>query len=49
MANYRDQSPIKVNLKKARYGCSNYSDDSDIGNGIGIEDFPIADLDNFTK
>ena len=47
--NFRDQSPIEVNFKRARHDCSDHSDDSDMEDGTGYEDFPITNLDTFTK
>jgi len=46
MANSYDQSPIKVNFKRAHYDRPIQSDDSDVGDGIGFEDLPITDLDS---
>ncbi|KAJ8434749.1 hypothetical protein Cgig2_001952 [Carnegiea gigantea] len=45
--NSHDQSPIEVNFRRARYDHPNQSDDSDIGNGTGFEDLPIAGLGTF--
>jgi len=49
MANSHDQAPIEINFKKARYGRPDHSDDSNMGDDIGFEDFPITDLQTFTK
>ena len=49
MENSRDQSPIEIHFKKARYERPDHSDDSDMGDGTGFEDLPITDLDTFTK
>jgi len=48
-SNSRNQSPVEVNFKRAHCDCPNQSDDSDMGDGTGFEDLPIADLDTFTK
>ena len=49
MTNSRDQSPIEINSKKARYGCPDHYDDSDVEDGTRFEDYPIAYLDIFVE
>ena len=49
MANSRDQSPIEVNFKRARYVRHNHFDDFDMGDDVGFEDFLIADWDTFIE
>ena len=49
MANSRSQSPIEVNFKRVRNECPTQSDDFDVGDGAGIEDLPIMDLNAFTE
>ena len=43
------QTPIHVNFKRARYDRSDHSDDSNVGGGIGFEDFPVIDLNMFVE
>jgi len=49
LGNSCDQSPIKINFKKAHYWRPDDYNDSDMGDGTGFEDFLIADLDTFTE
>jgi len=44
-----DKSPAEVNFKRAHYDRPDHSDDYDMGDGVGFEDLPVADLDAFTE
>ncbi|KAJ8422583.1 hypothetical protein Cgig2_007492 [Carnegiea gigantea] len=49
MVNSRDQSPIKVNFKRARYNCPTQSDDSNIGDekvGVALHEAALDVVEN---
>jgi len=44
-----DKSPVEVNFKRPHYDRPDRSDDSDMEDGAGFEDLPVADLDAFAE